>query len=176
MRSVLAPTLRLALCAVALLLLGAMPGRYSARAIPAGEVPSIGSLQFLAGSWETDPGKAKGAAITEEFWSPPRGGTMLGSNRVTKDDRTVFWEQLRVEEREGDGLYYVANPMGKGEVAFRLTKVGANFASFENPEHDWPQTINYGLTDIEGQLHAEVSGTLKGEPRTETWTFLRRTP
>ncbi len=159
----------------ALLLLGAVPGRYSARTIPAGEVPSIGSLQFLEGSWETDPGKAKDAPVSEETWIAPRGGTMLGVNRVTKAGRTVFWEQLRIEERE-DGVYYVADPMGKGEVAFRLTKLGTNFAQFENPEHDWPQHIAYGLTDIEGQLSAVVSGTAQGVDRTETWTFLRRTP
>jgi len=158
-----------------LLLLGAVPGRYSARSIPPGEVPSIGALQFLEGSWETDPGKVKDAPVSEETWIGPRGGTMLGVNRVTKAGRTVFWEQLRIEERD-DGVFYVADPMGKGEVSFRLSKLGANFAQFENPDHDWPQSIAYGLTDIEGQLSAVVSGTQKGETRTETWTFLRRAP
>lgn len=171
-RHALAPVL----CLATVLLLGAMPGRYSARTVPAGEVPSVGELQFLSGSWETDPGKVKGAPVTEELWSAPRGGTMLGSNRVTKDGRTVFWEQLRIEEREGDGTYYVANPMGKGEVAFRLSRLGDGYAHFENPEHDWPQSISYGLTDIEGQLHAVVSGTVDGATKTETWTFLRRAP
>ena len=158
------------------LLLGAMPGRYSARSIPAGEVPSVGGLQFLGGSWETDPGKSKGAAVTEELWSAPRGGTLLGSNRVTKDGRTVLWKQLRIETRDGDGVYYVATPMGKAETAFRLTKIGDGYAHFENPAHDWPQSISYGLTDIEGQLQAVVSGTVDGAPKTETWTFLRRAP
>jgi len=174
MRSSL-PTARLVLLAATLvLLLGAVPGRYSARDIPPGEVSSVGSLQFMAGTWETDPGKAKSAAVTEEVWTTPRGGTMLGVNRVTKDERTVSWEQLRVEEREGDGLYLVANPMGKGETAFRLTKLGANYAEFSNPTHDFPQHISYGLTDIEGQLTAVISGTVGGEPRTLTWTFLRQ--
>lgn len=136
----------------------------------------MGVLQFMAGTWETDPGKQKGAAVTEEVWIAPRGGTMLGVSRVTKAKRTVFWEQLRVEERPGDGLYYVANPQGKGETAFRLTSLGAHFAEFENPKNVWPQSIAYGLTDIEGQLTAVVSGTTKGAVRTETWTYLRRAP
>ena len=136
----------------------------------------MGTLQFLTGSWETDPGKAKSAAVTEEFWTAPRGGTLLGSNRVTKDERTVLWKQLRIETRDGDGVYYVANPMGKDETAFRLTKLGDGYARFENPAHDWPQSISYGLTDIEGQLQAWVSGTVDGTTKTETWTFLRRAP
>jgi hypothetical protein len=164
------------LALTAALLVGAVPGRYSARTVPAGEVPSVGVLQFMAGAWETDPGKDKSGPVTEEVWTSPRAGTMLGVNRVTKDDRTVFWEQLRVEERAGDGLYYVAAPMGKGATAFRLSRLGANFAEFSNPEHEWPQTISYGLTDIEGQLTAVVSGTVKGETRTETWTYLSRPP
>lgn len=166
----------LLLLAAALLLCGAVPGRYSARPVPAGEVPGIASLQFLAGPWSTSPGKAKGP-VTEELWMAPKGGLMLGSNRVTKEGRTVFWEQLRIEERANDGVYYVAQPMGKAPgAAFRLTKLGSGYALFENPEHDWPQSIAYGLTDIEGQLEVVVSGTEKGEVRVETWSFLRQEP
>lgn len=163
---------RLLLMSFVVLLLGAVPGRYSARVIPEGEVPPIGDLHFLAGSWRTDPGKTK-ASVTEELWTEPRAGTLLGVNRVTKDDRTVFFEYLRIETRE-DGLYYVAMPMGKGPgTAFRLTRLGKGYAQFENPENEWPQSIAYGLTDIEGQLTAVVTGVVKGETRTETWTFLR---
>ena len=136
----------------------------------------MGVLQFLAGSWETDPGKDKSGPVTEEVWTTPRGGTMLGVNRVTKDDRTVFWEQLRIERRADDGVYYIASPMGKGETAFRLSRLGTNYAEFTNPSHDWPQSISYGLTDIEGQLTAVVSGSVDGKARTETWTYLRKAP
>ena len=166
----------LLITAFALLLCGAVPGRYSARSIPPGEVPGIAALQFMAGPWTTSPGKAKGA-VTEEVWMAPRGGLMLGSNRVTKDGRTAFWEQLRIEERPGDGTYYVAAPMGRSPgTSFRLTKLGSGYALFENPDHDWPQSIAYGLTDIEGQLEVVVSGTAKGTSRVETWSFLRQEP
>lgn len=159
-----------------LLLGGAVPGRYAAKPVPAGEVPSVSSLQFLSGSWQTKAGKDKGA-VTEELWMVPRGGTMLGVNRVTKESRTVFWEQLRIEERDGDGLYYVASPMGRSPgTDFRLTKLGSGFAVFENPGHDWPKSIAYGLTDLEGQLEVVVSGLQDGEPRVETWSFLRQQP
>ncbi len=169
------PTL-LALLMAALLLGGAVPGRYAAATVSPGEVPSVSSLQFMAGPWHTKAGKDKGA-ITEEVWLAPRGGTMLGVSRVTKEQRTVFWEQLRIEERAGDGVYYVANPMGRSPgTEFRLTKLGSGFAVFENPEHDWPQSISYGLTDLEGQLEVVASDTQKGEPRVETWSFLRQQP
>ncbi len=169
------PTL-IALLTATLLLGGAVPGRYAAKAVPAGEVPSISGLQFMAGPWHTKAGKDKGA-ITEEVWMAPRGGTMLGVSRVTNKNRTVFWEQLRIEERAGDGVYYVASPMGRSPgTDFRLTKLGSGFAVFENPEHDWPQSITYGLTDLEGQLEVVASGTQKGEQRVETWSFLRQQP
>jgi hypothetical protein len=169
------PTL-LALLAATLLLGGAVPGRYAAKAVPPGEMPSVSSLQFMAGPWHTKAGKDKGA-ITEEIWMAPRGGTMLGVNRVTKEHRTVFWEQLRIEERADDGIYYVASPMGRSPATeFRLAKLGSGYALFENPEHDWPQSIAYGLTDLEGQLEVIASGSQDGEQRVETWSFLRQQP
>lgn len=164
------------LLAAALLLCGAVPGRYAARAVGTGEVPGISALQFMAGPWATQRGKAKGPT-TEELWMAPRGGVMLGVNRVASETRTMSWEQLRIEERANDGVYYVASPMGQSPgTSFRLTKLGAGYALFENPEHDWPTSISYGRTDIEGQLEVVVSGMQDGESRVETWSFLRQQP
>lgn len=60
-------------------------------------VPAISELDFLVGRWE---GEAFGG-WAEENWAPARGGTMLGSFRLVKDDAPVFYELMVLVELEG---------------------------------------------------------------------------
>lgn len=56
-----------------------------------------------------------------------------------------------------DGVQsYIAQPGGKPPTAFKRTAGGETWARFENPDHDFPQRIEYRR---EGdRLHAEVAG------------------
>lgn len=81
---------------------------------------------------------------------------MLGTGRTIGGGRTVFFEFLRLEERDG-GIDYVAHPGGGAGTAFRLTKIEARKAVFENPSHDFPKKITYTLEDG-GVLVARIEG------------------
>ena len=121
--------------------------------------PGLNDLGWMSGRWSD--------GASEESWSLPGGGTMMGYARTVKDGKTVFFEYLRLEET-ADGVDYVASPMGKSVTRFRLTKAGKGFAVFSNPQHDFPKEIRYTLKG--DTLVAEVGD---GE-RTESWTYRRQ--
>lgn len=81
---------------------------------------------------------------------------MIGMGREMNGSRLEFHEYLRIEQRK-DGLVYVAQPMGRRETEFRLTNENKNTLMFENPEHDFPNVIEYEKRD-DGSLCVRVSG------------------
>ncbi|HEY6329445.1 MAG TPA: DUF6265 family protein, partial [Blastocatellia bacterium] len=90
----------------------------------------VAGLSWLAGDWESKIGEA----YVEEHWTAASGGTMIGMGRSVGGGKTRFFEYLRIETRP-DGIYYVAHPMGRAGIDFRLTSLTANEAIFENPGH-----------------------------------------
>jgi hypothetical protein len=108
-------------------------------------------LRFLSGGWKGEFGKT----TIEEHWTEAAGGTMLGVSRTIVSGKTVAFEYLRIEARS-DGVFYVAQPNGRPPTDFRLTRVAADEAVFENPEHDHPKVIRYRRSDA--TLLAEIAG------------------
>jgi Domain of unknown function (DUF6265) len=117
----------------------------------AGPTADIESLRFIEGVWKGESGKA----VIEERWTDAAGGVMLGVSRTLVSGKMVAFEFLRIEAR-ADGVFYVAQPGGRPPTDFKLTKVSAGEAVFENPQHDHPKVIRYRSAD--GALIAEVEG------------------
>jgi hypothetical protein len=65
----------------------------SAKPVPA----TIQSMAWLAGAWE---GEGLGG-ISEEVWMAPQGGSMLGTYRLVKEGKPVFYEILTIVEENG---------------------------------------------------------------------------
>ena len=126
---------------------------------------TISDLGWMAGGWQTDP---TGRMVSEEHWMRPAAGSMIGMSRTRVGDRTVSFEFLRLEER-GDAIYYVASPKGRCPATdFKLTRLSAQEAVFENPQHDFPKRIIY-RKNSDGGLTAIVDG---GEgTKAETFEF-----
>ncbi|HYH01425.1 MAG TPA: DUF6265 family protein [Terriglobales bacterium] len=99
---------------------------------------TVGSLAWLAGPWQYH----SGSSVVEELWTKPAGHTMLGVSRTLKDGRTVEFEFLRIEERDGK-LVYLAQPQGRPATEFVATTVSADEVLFENPTNDFPKKIRY---------------------------------
>jgi len=128
--------------------------------------PGVETLAWMAGSW----GSAPGAMETEEHWTAPKAGSLLGMNRTTKGGKTVMFEFLRIEARP-DGIYYLASPGGRPPTPFKLKESDKEKVVFENPEHDFPQRILYWKN---GQsLCARIEGTQKGKPAGQEWCWKR---
>jgi len=120
----------------------------------AGNALTITDLAWIAGDWESD---LTGRAVSEEHWTRPAAGTMIGMSRTRVGDRTVSYEFLRIEER-GDSIYYIASPKGLCPATdFKLTRASGQEAVFENPEHDFPKRIIY-RKNSQGGLTAIVDG------------------
>lgn len=127
--------------------------------------PGVESLAWLAGSW----GSASGATETEEHWTAPKAGSLLGMNRTTRGGKTVMFEFLRIEARP-DGVYYLASPGGRPPTPFKLKEAVKEKVVFENPEHDFPQRILYWKSG--SSLCARIEGTQKGKPAGQEWCWL----
>lgn len=127
---------------------------------------SLADLAWMAGSWRAEwPGGS-----SEELWTDPDGGLMLGLNRSVREGKKTGFEFLRIEERNG-AVVYLASPGGASPTAFELTEAKRNRAVFENPKHDFPQRIVYWKKDT--NLCARVE-TLAGEG--EEWCWERKGP
>ena len=60
------------------------------------EKASLTDMAWLAGSWS---GTGFGG-VNEEMWSKPNGGSMVGTYRLIKDGKAVFYEMMMLVERE----------------------------------------------------------------------------
>jgi hypothetical protein len=70
------------------------------RKLAAGQTPPPATIQdmaWLAGHWT---GEALGG-LSEEIWSPPRDGVMLGMYRLIRDGKPAFYEILTLAETGG---------------------------------------------------------------------------
>ncbi|MEP7273490.1 MAG: DUF6265 family protein, partial [Acidobacteriota bacterium] len=115
---------------------------------------TISELAWIAGDWQTPAG---GRAQIEEHWTQPAGGTMFGVSRTIAGAKTVEFEYLRLEERNGE-IFYVAHPKARCPgTDFKLTSLTAQAATFENPQHDFPKRIIYRKS-ADGGLTASIDG------------------
>jgi hypothetical protein len=90
---------------------------------------------WLAGAWA---GTGLGGT-TDESWSPPVGGAMMGMFRLVQKDKVVFYEFLTLVEHDGSLQlklkHFNADLTGWEEkadmVRFRLLKVDGDAVYFE---------------------------------------------
>ena len=127
---------------------------------------AVGRLRWLSGDWVSE---ANGR-WTEEQWSEPRGGLMLGLGRSGKAGRAMGFEFMRIAIG-GDGtLVFWGSPGGSGAVPFKLVEESAMTVTFANPRHDFPKRISYRRDG--DTLVATVSGD--DPAKGQRWTYRRR--
>lgn len=139
----------------------------SGRPAPLPPDERLAVLDWMTGRWITDA--AASGQRSEEIWSQPSGGVMLGMARTFRDGKVIFFEYLRIEASD-EGLQYVAQPRGRPPVAFPLVEADRSRVVFENPKHDFPSRITYAR-EQPGVLVARIEGEQRGRPATEAWTF-----
>ena len=147
---------RLVVAGLALVLMGQAPA-------PA----RIADLAWMSGRWETQGASGR---WTEESWSAPRGGVMLGYSRSGAGGTLREFEFLRLQAGSDGIPAYLAQPGGRAATAFRLTASEGTSATFDNPQHDFPQRIRYVRT---GNRMVATISRLDGSSAM-SWTFRRR--
>ncbi|MHC5011008.1 MAG: DUF6265 family protein [Planctomycetota bacterium] len=112
----------------------------SAHADDASPAERLATLHWLAGSWRG----GHGSGTWEAVYSSAAGGEVLSVNKEIRDGHVVSFEFERFFVQDGAVVMtpYVG---GRRSVAFQLTTLDreARRAVFENPEHDFPQRIEY---------------------------------
>lgn len=123
------------------------------------EPADLGTLHWMRGCW----GYADAGSRYEEVWLPGAADSLLGlSRRVGADGRTREFEYLRIVVN-GPQLDYLAQPGGRPPTRFGSVRIEDTLVVFENPAHDFPQTIRYEF-QAPDQLTALISGVSKGKP------------
>ena len=124
----------------------------------AGELPD-----WLTGEWV----QKRDDRWTEEVWTLPRGGTMIGVGRMGRGESLGSWEVMRIV-RAGDGsLAFHAAPEGRAETVFPVVEQGVRDITFANPDHDYPQRIRYWR---EGRLLMAETSKMDGSGA-QNWTY-----
>ena len=103
---------------------------------------SFDDLKILEGRWQTIEGPE-----FIEVWEIINDSVLEGIGLSMNGADTSFKEYLKIYRR-GDEIYYAAQ-VGSGVdyVPFRLEETKKNFWLFLNPEHDYPNIIEYSFLD-----------------------------
>lgn len=118
---------------------------------------------WMAGAWI----ETKGENWTEEFWTPMRGGIMIGAGRSGTGETLASWEATRIERGADGVLTFWGAPQGAKATPFRMISSTATEIVFANPAHDYPQRIRYWR---DGKfLNAEIS--LADGSKAMRWTY-----
>jgi hypothetical protein len=128
---------------------------------------TIAQVSWISGDWNG----ALGTSAVEERWSPGNGGAMIGTSRTLRGDVMTQFEFLCISERNGT-LVYTAMPNAGAQTDFTLTKIDADGATFENPEHNFPKLIRYTKRE-DGGMDAVISAGGTSKPTTFAFTRKR---
>lgn len=131
----------------------------------------VESLIWLTGCWA----RSTSRGLTEEQWTRPAGGTMLGMSRTVQKgaerDSTTEFEFLRLFARNGK-LVYAALPSGQQYTEFVETESTDSSIVLGNPSHDFPQFIRYARRGADSVV-ARIEGTIQGRARTIDFRYAR---
>ena len=112
-------------------------------AILAADVLAPALPEWMAGCWE----QRSGDKWTEECWTAPRAGIMLGSGRSGTGGVLDNWEVMQIELVETDDpaidpITFYGAPKNRTAFAWVRNGKGAGI-TFVNAGHDYPQQIRY---------------------------------
>ena len=136
----------------------------------------LSDMAWMAGTW-SGPGLG---GQTEEHWTAPGGGSMLGMFRlVNKDGKANVFELLLIEQ-EGEHVKYRFRHFGPGHkpwekpdkpLEFDLIEVSESRALFESSVQTNPKRITYrrvGDDELRIRVQGEKDGKL-GTGRELVW-------
>ena len=121
---------------------------------------------WMSGAWVSRDGDE----WTEELWTEPKGGMLLGVNRTGTGDRATGFEFMRIAVGADGAISFWGSPGDKAPVEFRLTSSGPGEVVFENPAHDFPQRVRYARTA--SGIEAEIS--LSDGSKPIRWSYGRQ--
>ena len=122
-----------------------------------GPQSQVDSLAWMSGSWAG----TRDGVTSEEHWTSPAGGGLVGMHKDVRAGRMSGFEFLRIAVDPAGKVCYVSSPGGTPPTSFCAVEITDRRVVFENLQHDFPQRILYWLDDA-GKLHARIEGPVDG--------------
>ncbi len=123
-----------------------------------------GEADWMAGYWLSCDG-----GQTAEAWIGGGDGMLVGVNLNGAPPQQGF-EFMRIAEVKGR-LAFIGSPNAAPPTVFPLKSLAGMRATFENPDHDFPQRVIYERNgDI---LTGRVEGLAGGKEQSMEWSFRR---
>lgn len=121
---------------------------------------------WFLGRWENNSPEGN----LSETWEKINDSTFSAETYFVIKSDTVFSEKVTLEERNGALSYIVITPNQNNAqpVAFKLNKNVSDKLTFENPDHDYPNTITYHKAGNDS-IVAEISGLKDGKQQNEVF-------
>ncbi|MGB0424457.1 MAG: DUF6265 family protein [Flavobacteriales bacterium] len=126
-------------------------------------------MEDLVGNWKDE---GTNQQFFEE-WKLSNTG-LEGLGFVLSKGDTIMIENMNMVERNSNLEYEVRvnNQNNAQVISFKATDCSENYVSFENPEHDFPQTIAYSLISKD-ELKVTLSGVELDQPKEVEFNFSR---
>lgn len=113
----------------------------------------LAELAWLGGHWVSEGEKRD----TLEFWRKISDDTFEGVGKVlNKEGQLTSQESLRLVQMGGNIFYLAKVKHNALPIAFKAAQCSSAAVTFENAEHDFPNTLTYSLKT--NQLHVTVKG------------------
>lgn len=121
---------------------------------------------WMAGCWE----RSEGPKWTEECWTDPRAGLMMGNGMSGTGDKLGEWEamQIQIDPANPGEMTFYASPGAAARTSFKWVPSDEKGVTFVNEAHDFPQRIRYWREGM--ALNAEVS--LKDGSSAQRWRYM----
>ena len=130
----------------------------------------LSDLEWIIGKWQ----KRSSGTITNETWEKLDDSYFEGYNeRVSRRTKKILFTESLKLVKIGNAIYYIAKvEENDSPISFKLTHLDSTKAVFENPEHDFPQLIQYEILES-GKLKATVGGVERKKKRSFDIIFKR---
>ena len=129
---------------------------------------------WLAGEWtEFDEG-----GRTEERWTPPYANSMVGTCRMTRNDKIGLYEFMLIEQTGDDVELRIRHfrwnmeDIDKEPVVWKLVRAGDKELIFENPQRERVRRIEY-RRDGDASLSCTLVSVKDGKETTQVFQFQR---
>ena len=126
-------------------------------------------LEWMSGCWMAE----SGGGWSQEIWTEPTRGLILGLSRSVSGRGGVAFEYMRIETVRGE-VALNASPGGGSTTAFPAVEVSRERFRVERPDHDFPQAIEYRPIGADSMV-AEVFGGVTDVRPAFTLPFARAT-
>ncbi len=122
-------------------------------------------FEKLVGTWKRD-------GVDEfERWTKNRDGSFTSRMFSVNKSDTVFSEVVRIYQSENNQFVFEVSVNGQNDgkpVCFYSTLLNPTQVTFENKEHDFPNTIHYSLNTT-----LKLSAFIAGKKDTVRFNFTR---